>query len=88
MRSILSKTGKLTGGILLFILGLGLGLVYTGCTYMNSAANGIFKKIDTLIYIICFMPAAYGVSLVLDALGIKQSQKTTVHSGKDGSNDE
>ena len=86
MRSILSKTGKLTGGILLFILGL--GLVYTGCTCMNSAANGIFKKIDTLIYIICFMPAAYGVSLVLDALGIKQSQKTTVHSGKDGSNDE
>lgn len=79
MKSLLTKTGKLTAGIVLF--SLGLGLVYGGCRYMNSDFNGIIKKIDTIIYIICFIPAAYGLSLIIDALGLvkpKEEKKDTI----------
>jgi hypothetical protein len=72
MKSLLTKTGKLILGLILF--SLGLGLVYGGCKYMNSDFNGIIKKIDTIIYIICFIPSLYGLSLIIDALGLVKSK--------------
>ena len=81
MKSLLSTTGKLILGIVLFTLGL--GLVYAGCKYMNSGASGIIKKIDTIIYIICFMPAVYGLSLVLDALGLLKNKEKEMGNEKE-----
>jgi hypothetical protein len=37
---------------------------------MNSMVNGIFKKIDTIIYIICFIPSIIGLGYMLEALNI------------------
>ena len=79
MKSLLSKTGKLITGLVLF--SLGLGLAYGGCKYMSSDFNGIIKKIDTIIYIICFIPSLYGLSLIIDALGLvkpKEEKKDTL----------
>ncbi|MEI7736455.1 MAG: hypothetical protein WCI49_13375 [Ferruginibacter sp.] len=67
MKSLLTKGGKFISGLILFTLGL--GLAYGGCKYMNSDFNGVIKKIDTIIYIICFIPSVYGLSLIIDALG-------------------
>lgn len=79
MKSLLTKTGKLILGLILFLLGL--GLAYGGCRYMSSDFNGIIKKIDTIIYIICFIPSLYGLSLITEALGLvksKEEKKGTV----------
>jgi hypothetical protein len=80
MKSLLSKTGKLILGFLLFVIGL--GLAYGGCKYMNSDVNGIFKKLDTIVYIICFIPVLYGLSLILDAFGLTKPTKEKENAGK------
>jgi hypothetical protein len=71
MKSLFTKTGKIILGILLFVVGI--GLFYAGCKYISSGVSGFLKKLDIIVYIICFGTALFGAGMFLEALGLMKS---------------
>lgn len=69
----LKNTGKFILGIFLFVLGI--GLFYLGCQYNSSAIEGIFKKLDAVIYIICFGTSIFGLDMIISAFRKKELPK-------------
>ena len=62
MFQFLKNSGKIILGFFLFVIGL--GLIYAGCQYEDSIASGIFKKVDAVIYLICFGTSLFGINMI------------------------